>query len=532
MAGGESLTAFLAARRSSLPTVVYGDMVLSFADLDDQARRVARGLADLGVGPGDRVGLWLPNAPAWLVLYFACARLGAVAVAVNTRYRSAEVEDIVGRSGCKVLVLWPGFKGIDFSAILADVPADALGRLETVVTYGEGDEPKHPPLPGRRQVSYAELAACPSHRADPATGDAPSNIFTTSGTTRAPKLVLHKQSVMVDHGQAVARAFAYDAPDARLLHALPFCGVFGLCQAMAILAAGRPMVLMPAFEVEAAVRLMREHRITHTNLSDEMIDRMLDAVPDERPFPDLRDVGYASFNAALGDIVARAEARGVVLLGLYGMSEVQALFSRQPPAADTERRARGGGIPVSAAVSIRVRDPETGHVQPDGEAGEIEIQGPSTMVGYDQDAAATADAFTGDGFLKTGDLGYTTGDGGFVFLARMGDALRLGGWLVNPGEIEAFLQGHPAVDGCQVVGLSRAGRSRAVAFVTAVGGHPIDEADVRDFCRRGLADYKVPERIFTVDDFPVTRSANGTKIQRAELRRMAEAWMEKDAATG
>src|SRR5437899_1627187 len=103
------------------PAFIHGERALSFAELLDGAARAAQGLADLGVGPGDRVALWLPNVPAYPILYFACVRLGAIAVAVNTRYRAIEVADIVARPGAKVLACAPGFRGIDFPSILADV---------------------------------------------------------------------------------------------------------------------------------------------------------------------------------------------------------------------------------------------------------------------------------------------------------------------------------------------------------------------------------------------------------------------------
>src|SRR5262249_20541509 len=123
------LLANVAAETPAAPAFIHGERSLSFAELLDGAARVAQGLADLGVGPGDRVALWLPNLPAYPVLYFACARLCAIAVAVNPRYRAVEVADIVGRSGAKVLACAPGFRGIDFLSILADVEPAALERL-------------------------------------------------------------------------------------------------------------------------------------------------------------------------------------------------------------------------------------------------------------------------------------------------------------------------------------------------------------------------------------------------------------------
>ena len=171
---------------------------------------------------------------------------------------------------------------------------------------------------------------------------------------------------------------------------------------------------------------------------------------------------------------------------------------------------------------MRVRDPESGRLLPVGEAGEIEIAGPSLMREYFENPAATRDTISDDGFVRSGDLGYLTDDGGFVYLARMGDAMRLGGFLVSPAEIEGQLNEHPAVRGAQVVEVHTERGPRPVAFVVPDPGGRFDEEALRDHCGQSLARFKVPTRIFALDEFPTTRSANGTKIRRAELRRMAE----------
>lgn len=523
-----TLTALLDSHEPKATALIHDGRAVSYGELALRARRVATGLAGLGVGANDRVGLWLPNVPAWLVLQFACARLGAIAVSVNTRFRSAEIEDIVGRSGCKVLVLWPGFKGIDFAAILAGVAPTALAGLETIVAYGAdgaGDV-----LAGRSGIAYDDLEACPPEERDLASPDAPCTIFTTSGTTRAPKFVLHRQAGIAEHARLVAAAFGYGAADAVLLQMVPLCGVFGHSQAMATLAAGRPMVLMELFDAAAAAVLLRRHRVTHTNGGDDMIERLLAESDAAHPFPALRHVGYARFNAALGDIVERADDRGVRLIGLYGMSEVQALFARQPPAAGAEQRKLAGGRLISDRQGVRARNPDSGAIQPHGESGELEVKGPSLMSEYWGDAETTAAAFTEDGYLRTGDLGYTTPENGFVFLSRMGDVLRLGGWLVSPDEIESYLRRHPAVDGAQVVGAEVDGRPRAIAFVTPAPGAEVREAELATTCRGGMAGFKVPARIFVLDEFPTVSSANGPKIQRARLRQWAEEWTRPETA--
>lgn len=186
---------------------IHGERRLSFADLLDSAARVAQGLADLGVGPGDRVALWLPNILAYPIVYLACARLGAIAVAVNTRYRAVEVADIVGRSGAKVLACAPAFRRIDFLSILADIDPAALAGLAALVTVGEEPSTIPPAIEALRRVPFERLLSRPPLATNHAMAKAPCNIFTTSGTTSAPKFVLHRQGAIASHAQQVARVF-------------------------------------------------------------------------------------------------------------------------------------------------------------------------------------------------------------------------------------------------------------------------------------------------------------------------------------
>jgi fatty-acyl-CoA synthase len=514
-----------AAHRSDHTAFIHGEERLTFGQLNERALRVAQGLAELGVGPGDRVALWLPNVPAYPILYFACAFLGAIAVAVNTRYRAVEVADIIHRSGAKVLACAPAFRRIDFLSILADIDPAALQGLAALVTVGEAPQTTPPAIEHLRRVPLDRLLARPPIAATHARPDSPCNIFTTSGTTSAPKFVLHRQSAIVGHAQRVARAFGFAAPDTLSLAILPLCGVFGFNQTMATFAAGRPSVLVESYEIDEIARLIERHRPTFLCGSDDMFARLLEIVPGEVPFPSVTWAGYASFNAALADIAERAEVRGLRLGGLYGMSEVQALYARQPVEADVARRKLGGGVPVSPLAHVRVRDPESGDLLGPGQPGALECMGPSMMVGYYANAKATADSFTEDGYFRTGDLGQLDEHGGFTFLARMGDVLRLSGFLVNPLEIETHIQALAGIEACQTIAVARPDGVRAVAFAILKPGATLDEAAIIAHCRRGLANYKVPARVFAIDDFPKTPSPNGFKIQRAKLREMADELM-------
>jgi fatty-acyl-CoA synthase len=517
-----TLLADIAEETPDAPAFIHGERTLSFVELLDCSARAAQGLSDLGVGPGDRVALWLPNVPAYPILYFACVRLGAIAVAVNTRYRAVEVTDIVGRSGAKVLACAPGFRRIDFLSILADIEPAALDKLAAIIMVGE--EPKSAPaaIERLRRVPFDRLLSRPALAANHALASAPCNIFTTSGTTSAPKFVLHRQGAIAGHAQQVARVFDFTAPDTLSLAILPLCGVFGFNQTLATLAAGKPSVLVESYEIDEIARLIARHKPTTMFGSDDMYARLLEVMPGRWPFRSIKWAGYGAFNASLEDLPERAQPRGLRLVGLYGMSEVQALYARQPLKAPMARRKQGGGLPTSPLGHVRVRDPDSGALLGPGQPGALECAGPSLMVGYYGNEAATAQAMTADGYVRTGDLAQLDGRGGFTFLSRMGDVLRLSGFLVNPLEIEAHIQKLPAIADCQTIAVPRPEGVRAVSFVILKPGATLDEAAIIAHCRHGLANYKVPLRVFTVDDFPKTPSPNGFKIQRNKLREMAE----------
>ena len=518
----QSLTELLAQHERARPTttaLVYADVPITYAALAAESRRVAQGLADLGVTAGDRVALWLPNVPAWLTCFFACAQLGAIVVTVNTRVRSNEVADIVGRAGAKVLLFWPGFRHIDFAGILRDVPPDALANLRTFVAYDESDnEPALAPLLGRPVVSYRQIARSFELTANHARPDAGCIIFTTSGTTRAPKFVLHNQTSITRHAADMARGFGIDADDATTLLTVPLCGVFGLCNATATLAAGRPLVMLPTFEAQAAAHAIHAHGITHFAAVGDIVAQMLAANDDKIAYPSVRMVIGARTGQA-----APAQKRGLRLVGVYGMSEVQGMLSLRGLDEPPETRELGGGTLVAAEGRVRARDPATGELLPHGTNGELEFKVPSVMVEYYGNPDATAAAFTDDGFIRTGDLGYTTASNAYVYLSRMGDVLRLAGFLVNPLEIEAVLDAHPAVQESQVVGIDGPRGTRPVAFVIARDSTAFDAAAIIAHCAQRIAKYKVPDAILPIDAFPFTPSANGNKVQKAKLREIAHA---------
>jgi len=497
------------------------------------ARRLAIGAAQLartwsyqGLKPGDRVAVWAPNELAYLLVLAAASAGGFVVVSLNTRFSVAEAADIASRAGASLVV----------------TDSDEFGQVSSI-----------------RVVSCAQIESVPFYcdsfaEAPLVAGDLPFVIFSTSGTTSKPKLVLHTQSSIAVHGYDVARFLGFDR-STRALVVLPLCGVFGLAGFIAALACGAEIWLAPTFDAQLAAQTVEQAKIETMSGSDDMFHRMLEArrrstnrddtttrASDGFDLSSLTLACYAGFNPSLVDVAERADKRGIRMLGAYGMSEVQALFALAAPSLQAEVRKRAGGTVVSPKARIRIVDPDTGDICPDGEPGELQIIGPSLFAGYLREGGGGVDLdLTASGFavdqakaseddsdttgvvsnqwFKTGDLAVGRSDGSFEFLTRMGDVLRLGGFLVNPAEIEDVVLEVPGIVEAQVVAVARPEGVRPVAVVTVIG--PVDEQAVIAHCRKRLARFKSPIRVLTIDEFPTTPSANGTKIQRNKLLEFA-----------
>jgi len=456
--GGPVPDSFVQLFERSSATLWFDDgAVVAATRLAEEGRRLARSLGHRGIRRGDRIAIHLPNGLDYVRLLLACAAGGFVAVSVNTRYSAPEVASLVERTGSRTIEASHGWST----------------HAPVASTVGPDD---------------------------------PFVVFTTSGTTSVPKMVLHTHRSITEHAVDAAQAFAY-GPDDTVLVVMPLCGTFGLTSLTAAVAGGSAVVVTD-FELERTARLIEHRQVTAVNGSDDMFHRLTQRPTD---LGSIRLGGTARFNTSLDHVVLDAEHCGATLTGLYGMSEVQALFSLRDPHLGAADRIRPGGILVSPRARYRVVD------------GELEVRGPSLMAGYLAEGGARVDeeltaAHLSDGWFRTGDLAAPEDDVTFEFIARSGDVLRLGGFLVHPLEIESVIIEVEGVSAAQVVAVDRPGGTRPVAFVIG----EFDESTVIAECRRRLATHKAPIRAFGVDEFPTTASANGTKIQRAKLRERAE----------
>ena len=506
------LVALIDGARGEDRAVVFRERTLTYGDLRGESARLARAMRRRGIGRGDRVGIWLPNLPGWLVAAFACWRLGAIAFPLNPRLKAKELGDLLQRSGCRAVALLAAGENVSGRDILRAVPEEQRRSLALVVAL---DEPAEPVLPGVAQIGPRDAAAEEAGGFSDAGPEEGCLVFATSGTTRAPKLVLHRHGRVGRQLAHIAKDFALAAEAARMLLALPLSGAFGLTIALVALCARRPLFVQDKFAPEETAREMRDRAITHMLGTDDMLDKLLDAVPDEQAFPALRFYGHANYSPSLTDLPRRAQQRGVRMRGMYGMRELLAFFPAHPEAAPLERRALGGGLPACPEARVRVRLLDSGEIAPEGAEGEIEIRSPNLFVEYLGDAEATREAFTGDG--------------GFVYLSRIKDVLRIGGYLVNPAEIEDVVAQADGIAACQVVAVPYARSVRPVACVLMKPGARLDEGVVIERCRSTIAIYKTPVRVIAMDSFPTTDGPNGAKVQKAVLRDMVVRLLECEA---
>jgi acyl-CoA synthetase (AMP-forming)/AMP-acid ligase II len=497
------LSDFLAGRDDA-PAFSAEGRTVSRVELRAASEAAAAGLTALGFSRGDVLAIWLPNGAAWLQLLFAAERIGVLVVPISTRYKAAEVRHLLQVSRARMIVAATRFLDVEYAAV-------ARGLLAEVPTL-------------ERVLELDDIAGFMSFAVDgtvapPVEGDASLCCFSTSGTTGFPKLAAHGHASIARHAVHVAKALDIRPGDATLC-VLPLFGVFGFMTALGTLAGGGRCEFMAVFDAEGAARTIERERITHIVGADAMFDAMLKVR--DVDFSSCRRGVQADFVGLTLPVTQRGDELGIKFSNTYGSSECYALMSFHDWQADAAQRAKSGGVSIDPDIGVRVADPESGRICAEGEPGEIQIRGPNLLSGYLNNPEATAKAMTADGWFRSGDLGFMQG-AGFVYLARMGDSLRLRGYLVNPAEIENCLMEHASVGGAQVVGVNRPGEGdMAVAYVIAGTGVP-DEARLIAHCRERMASYKVPRRVILIDEFPAINGPNGNKIQKRVLRDWAAA---------
>lgn len=521
----ELLDELYTCRRDEI-AIVYREQRLTYGELIDNVTGLAGGFAELEIGRGDPVAIWLPTQLDWVVVMLAAGAVGAPVIALNPRYRANELSYILDNSRARALVYRPRFLTSDYEAIIESTCLDGRGEidrdrfpsLEHLVAAS--DEPD-----GLPSTLLDELYRNPID----AVGQAKDRmiVFYTSSTTSFPKGACHLQEGIIHHGYYAGVRQKIVSEDSVLL-AVPISGVLGFVSLMEALCHGSKLVLQEANDPRETVELVEREQCTIFNSLDGILGPILDDPELAERLRGVRNSAVGIYTRNVREFVESAERFcGMKVLHTYGMSEVQALTFLDGPDASLEKRARAGGIPTSEEVEGRIVDAETGEVLAEGELGEMQVRGKVVMAEHLRNPEADSKAFTDDGWFRTEDIGHLEEDGGIAYRSRGDDALRLRGFLVNPREIEEYINNHDLIETTQIVGASMPDGDAAVAFIKVAPGSRLSESDVKAFCRDGIANYKIPSVVEFVSEFPVTEGTNGVKIQKAKLREQARTLIEQ-----
>jgi malonyl-CoA/methylmalonyl-CoA synthetase len=445
-----------------------GDLALTRDGLREQAGQVAGGLHGLRVKPGDRIALYAANSLHWVIAYLGVQRAGGCVVLMNPDYHSAEAEHILQDSG-------PAF-------VIADRARAAIaGKI------------------GPRVVPLEDLPRGATPPMPPLTPESPAAILYTSGTTGRPKGALLDHGNFLAQGRGAIEVWRWTSRDV-LVHALPLFHLHGLGMGLhGTLLSGASATLVPFIPA----RVVAELKSSGTMLFGvpSMYQRLCDWL-DENP-TDLSHVrvfvcGSAPLPPALFERCARLLGQPPV--ERYGITEGGIVVTNP---YDGPRRPGRVGYPFPG-VEVKL-----------GELDEVLLKGGQVFSGYWRNPQATAEAFTDDGFFRTGDVGEIGDDGTLAIRGRIKELIITGGFNVYPREVEIVLEAHPAVQEVAVAGVpSEAWGEEVTAFVVASGSEPLVESDIIAFAHERLASYKCPKRVVKVDTLP--RNAMG-KVQRSVL---------------
>jgi acyl-CoA synthetase (AMP-forming)/AMP-acid ligase II len=500
--------------------VIYPDERRTFSQLLAGAEQSARALHGLGVRRGDAVGILMPNMMAFLDVLFGCHLLGAVPVTVNARYKPRELRHVAGDANLKVLVTtdriaeYAPFVDLLERSFREGKPAS----LEHLVMIGDSTPAGY--------VSRAEwLALAEANKGVDVIALSQSVrlrdvavVMYTSGTTSHPRGCPLTHEALARTALCVADRFELTA-DERFWDPLPLFHMAGLLPTIANLSRGGAILSMLHFDPTVALAQMSREGATFAYPAFPTITQALVHHPDFAT-SDLSKVRGILETGPAGYLrQVEAAFGGAKVLSSYGLTEAGGVISYSHLDESFEERTATCGTPFPG-MRVRIVDAETGLDCPVGQTGEIRVAGPDLFEGYLNDAEHTRDRTDEQGYLCTGDLGALDEKGRISYVGRLKDMLKVGGENVAVAEIEAHLQGHPAVKIAAVVGLSDERLQEVpAAFVELAPGTSVTAEELIEWCRGELASFKVPRHVTFVTEWPMST----TKIQKFKLREEIEA---------
>ncbi len=494
--------------------VMHQDVRHTWSEFNATVDQVAKGLMGLGIGVGDRVGMWSPNFAEWAYIQYATAKIGAIQVNINPAYRTSELEYALGQSGCRLLVTMTSYLTSSYRDMVEEV-APALGGLEKVIYFDTDDWAEL--LAAGAGVSDDELRA----RAAGLDCHDPINIQYTSGTTGFPKGATLSHHNILNNAQFVGHACGYSADD-RVCIPVPYYHCFGMVLGnLACSVFGAAMVVPgPTFEPGAVLRAVEQERCT----SLYGVPTMFIA---ELGHPDLATFDISSLRTGImagspcpievmKKVIDEMHMDEVTIA--YGMTETSPVSTQTGPDDSVELRVATVGR-VQPHLEIKIVDPESGETVERGQGGEFCTRGYSVMLGYWDDPDKTAEAIDADGWMHTGDLATMDDDGYVNIVGRIKDMVIRGGENLYPREIEEFLYGAPGVADVQVIGVPDEKYGEELnAWIQVEAGSTVTEEDLRAYCTGRIARHKIPRYFTFVDSFPMTVTG---KVRKVEMREKA-----------
>jgi fatty-acyl-CoA synthase len=515
------------ALRGSEPAAVFCEAGVrwSWTELRDESDRLAAALLKLGFAKGDRLGIWAPNRPEWVLAQYATARIGVILVNLNPAYRLAELEYALNKVGCKGVISAPAFKSSEYLAMLqtlapelsvcapGQLQAARLPHLKCAIRMGAEQTAGMFNLPEVLALADAESLAEARRIGTTLSCHDAINIQFTSGTTGAPKGATLTHHNIVNNALFVAAAMDYRAGD-RLCIPVPLYHCFGMVMSsLASTVVGGTMVYPgEGFDPLATLQALHSERCTHL----QGVPTMFIAELDHPRFAEF------DLSALRGGIMAgspcpievmkrvntQMNMRDVTIA--YGMTETAPVSFQSAIDDPVDRRVSTVGR-VQPHLEVKIVDAE-GRTVPVGEKGELCTKGYSVMLGYWDDEAKTADAVQG-GWMHTGDLATIDSEGFCNIVGRVKDMLIRGGENVYPREVEEFLFRHPAVAQVQVFGVPDAKYGEEVAaWIILKPSATATEEEIRAFCRDQIAHFKVPRHVRFVAELPMTVTGKAQKF--------------------
>ncbi len=487
--------------------LVFRDQRYTYRQVGEQVDRCAQALLTLGVRRGDKVAVDLPNWPEFVFSYLAILRIGAAVVLVNPRYREMEVRHILRDSDAAALIFPADFENYHYAPMMRTLRSE-LPELRHLIAVGD-TRADADVLNLNELMARANGGPVPEPAIDP--DNELAYLMYTSGTTGKPKGAMITHTNFVRTTMAASAPFENTAADVFLV-LVPVTHIIGLFCLNSGLFAHAKMVLVDVFKAEPVVEIIERDKVT-TQYAVPTVFTLELANAGTHDISSLR-TGMLAGATVPAELVRRLLAMNIQVHIQYGMTESAGGLTGTRFGDDFVTRTETVGRALNG-VQFKFVDADRREV-PEGQVGEIAVKSAGVMKGYYKQPEATTAAFDAEGWFYTGDLGCRNEQGNIRIVGRKKEMIIRGGYNIYPREIEDLLFTCAGVQEVALVGVADAVLGeKTCACIRPQPGARLAEAEIRDFCRGKLADYKVPDYVWFVESFPQTATG---KIFKADLR--------------